>query len=109
MLRAAFGAIGLRRSGRFLYAPSSATPSYVCSWAVRRGDDPAGPWQIDRRCSPLRQPTDLTSQEQAAGLGVNFWRHHLLVTPAGQARIYFNSGKYGTEQMYSMICNKPIA
>jgi hypothetical protein len=37
------------------------------------------------------------------GIGVNFWRHYLLVTPKGQVRIFFNSGTYGTEQMYSLV------
>jgi hypothetical protein len=39
----------------------------------------------------------------AAGLGTNLWRHHLLVTPGGKARIFFNSGRYGQEQMYSCV------
>ncbi len=34
-----------------------------------------------------------------------FWRHHLLVTSEGQARIYFNSGPYGHEQMYSLVAD----
>lgn len=60
-------------------------------------------WEPDTLHSPFLFPEDLTSEQIEAGLGVNFWRHHLLVTPKGQARIYFNSGKYGTEQMYSLI------
>jgi hypothetical protein len=48
-------------------------------------------------------PDDLTDKELEAGLGVNFWHHHLLVTPGGKTRIFFNSGAYGKEQMYSLI------
>jgi hypothetical protein len=62
-----------------------------------------GDWEPDTLHSPFLFPEDLTDEEMEAGLGINFWRHHLLVTPGGQARIYFNSGKYGTEQMYSLV------
>jgi len=62
-----------------------------------------GDWEPDTQHSPFLFPKDLTGAQIEAGLGVNFWRHHLLVTPGGQTRIYFNSGKYGTEQMYSLI------
>jgi predicted GH43/DUF377 family glycosyl hydrolase len=62
-----------------------------------------GDWAPDTLNSPFAYPNDLTKEELKAGMGVNFWRHHLLVTPNGQKRIYFNSGNYGTEQMYSLI------
>jgi hypothetical protein len=45
----------------------------------------------------------LAAPEIDAGLGVNFWRHYLLVTPGGNIRIFFNSGPYGKEQMYSLV------
>lgn len=35
-----------------------------------------------------------------AGDGVNLWRQHVVVTQ-GTTRLLYNSGKYGTEQMYS--------
>lgn len=62
-----------------------------------------GTWQADEKHSPFVYPDKLTAEEKAAGLGVNFWRHHLLVTPQGRVRIFFNSGAYGTEQMYSLV------
>jgi hypothetical protein len=71
-------------------------------WAVCGASRPAGAWRLDDTRSPLLRPSDLTPQQTAAGLGTNFWRHHLLVTDSGQARIFFNSGAYGREQMYSM-------
>jgi hypothetical protein len=72
-------------------------------WVVCDGPDPEGPWQPDTEHSPFRWPEQLTQAELEAGLGVNFGRHHLLVTSSGQARIYFNSGPYGHEQMYSLL------
>lgn len=71
-------------------------------WAVCDSDFPDHGWRVDSTSSPFLRPENLSPVELDAGLGVNFWRHHLLVTPAGQARIFFNSGKYGTEQMYSL-------
>ncbi len=78
----------------------------LAGWATCRGAVPDRHWETDTAHSPFRYPNDLTAAELKAGLGVNFWRHHLLVTPSGRARIFFNSGQYGTEQMYSMA---PVA
>jgi len=72
-------------------------------WAICRDGAPDGEWRVDNSRSPFLYPEQLTPEQLAAGLGVNFWRHHLLVTPSGRARIFFNSGKYGTEQMYSLV------
>lgn len=72
-------------------------------WVICDGDPLDGRWRADTEHSPFRLPQQLTSEERSAGLGVNFWRHHLLVTPAGRKRIFFNSGKYGSEQMYSLV------
>lgn len=72
-------------------------------WVVTEGTDIHGPWRPDTQRSPLRYVDQLTQAELDAGLGTNFWRHHLLVTPGGQARIFFNSGAYGKEQMYSWV------
>ena len=72
-------------------------------WVVCDGDPLEGIWRADTQHSPFRRPEQLTSAELAAGVGVNFWRHHLLVTPQGRMRIFFNSGKYGSEQMYSLV------
>jgi hypothetical protein len=72
-------------------------------WATCEGPNPDGKWKVDTNHSPFLYPGGLTQDQLNAGLGVNFWRHHLLVTPSGQARIFFNSGKYGVEQMYSLV------
>jgi len=60
-------------------------------------------WEVDTRYSPFVYPENLSEEERRAGLGVNLWRHHLLATPGARARIFFNSGTYGTEQMYSLV------
>ncbi len=72
-------------------------------WVQSTGDWINAEWEPVSEYSPFRYPEDLNPHELEAGLGVNFWRHHMLVTPEGQARIYFNSGQYGTEQMYSLV------
>ena len=69
------------------------------------GPDLEGLWRPDTGHSPLRRPEQLAEAELQAGLGVNFWRHHLLAVSSGQARIYFNSGPYGREQMYSLVAD----
>jgi hypothetical protein len=75
-------------------------------WAVCSGETPDSQWTILDSSSPFVTPEQLSQFELDAGLGVNFWRHHLLVTPSGGARIFFNSGAYGKEQMYSLT---PVA
>ena len=72
-------------------------------WEFCEDKFPDRGWRSDTAHSPFAYPESLSREELDAGLGVNFWRHHLLVTRAGQARIFFNSGKYGTEQMYSLV------
>lgn len=72
-------------------------------WAICDDRMPDRGWRVDTKHSPLLRPDSLSPEELSAGLGVNFWRHHLLLARGGQARIFFNSGKYGTEQMYSLV------
>jgi hypothetical protein len=72
-------------------------------WLLCDAAMPDSGWSVDGRHSPFLHPEQLTSEQLAAGLGVNFWRHHLLATPQGRARIFFNSGKYGSEQMFSLV------
>jgi len=65
-------------------------PGFETDWVLEKG-------------GPFLYPKDLSAEEIEAGLAVNFWRHHLLATPGGQVRIFFNSGAYGKEQMYSLV------
>lgn len=74
-------------------------------WVKSTANDINSEWTPMNEYSPLKHPSELTTEEERAGLGTNFWRHHLLVTPKGKARIYFNSGFYGKEQMYSWSIN----
>ena len=70
-------------------------------WAVHEGGNIETGWRVDDTTGPIFSVNGLCETEREAGLGVNFWRHHLLVTPSGRERIFFNSGAYGREQMYS--------
>jgi hypothetical protein len=72
-------------------------------WAISSGRNPDSGWSILDSASPFVTPESLAGGEREAGLGVNFWRHHLLIAPSGRARIFFNSGPYGMEQMYSLV------
>ena len=75
-------------------------------WITCDSQDLSKGWKVDTKHSPLLHPDRLTEAELAGGAGVNLWRHHLLSTPGGQARIFTNSGAYGTEQMYSYVMVK---
>jgi len=72
-------------------------------WVICDSKDIKDTWLPDTQHSPFCYPDQLNQEELEAGLSTNFWRHHLLVTPGGQARIFFNSGTYGKEQMYSWV------
>ncbi len=72
-------------------------------WIICSGNRLDDKWYSDSINSPLIHIEDLSEDEKKAGIGVNLWSHHLLVTPQGQARIFVNSGEYGTEQMYSYV------
>jgi len=77
-------------------------PPSLGGWAICSAKLPDSAWSVNRENSPFRLPDQLSDEERRAGLGVNFWRHHLLVTHGGRARIFFNSGRYGSEQMFSL-------
>lgn len=78
-------------------------PPSLGGWAICRDNRADGAWEVDTEHSPIVSPDDLGATEGNGAIGVNFWRHHLLITPRGRARIFLNSGKYGTEQLYSLI------
>ena len=59
---------------------------------------PLGGWHASDE--PIEWIEDIPAQAVADGEGVNFWRHHL-IRADGTVRIFYNSGSYGTEQMYS--------
>lgn len=49
---------------------------------------------------PIEWLKDLPAEAIQDGEGVNLWRHHLLMLPSGRSAIFYNSGAYGTEQLY---------
>jgi len=59
---------------------------------------PASGWVVADR--PFETIDEIPAAALAAGEGVNLWRHHLLVAP-GVERLFYNSGAYGHEQLYS--------
>ena len=52
---------------------------------------------------PLEWISDIPADALANGEGVNLWRQHLLALPDGRWGLYYNSGRYGTEQMYAQM------
>ncbi|MGA2661522.1 MAG: hypothetical protein ABSH34_28915 [Verrucomicrobiota bacterium] len=85
--------------GKFWWEPAPSQGG----WARCDSADPSRGWKLDTGFSPLKAVSGLSEIERAAGIEVNLWRHHLLITPSRQARIFFNSGRYGHEQMFSAI------
>ena len=57
---------------------------------------------------PILALNDIEEDAARAGEGVNFWRHHLVVT-AGGVGLYYNSGAYGCEQLYGRVARDPQA
>lgn len=49
---------------------------------------------------PIEWMSDLPEAATTAGEGTNHWRQHILVV-GERARLYYNSGFYGEEQLYS--------
>lgn len=50
--------------------------------------------------APLEAIEDIPADALADGEGVNFWRHHL-IKAGDTVRVFYNSGPYGKEQLYS--------
>lgn len=103
-----------RENGKWigLINASSTPPEETCDrepapsmggWAICEDACPDGVWTLDTERSPFLRTENLEATAIEAGVGVNFWRHHLLIMRSGEMRIFFNSGKYGHEQMYSLV------
>jgi hypothetical protein len=58
---------------------------------------------------PIEWIEDPSSARLAAGEGVNLWRHHVLALPDGRLAIYYNTGSYGTEQLYMKLAEESTA
>ncbi|MBR7838860.1 hypothetical protein KDL01_36675, partial [Actinospica durhamensis] len=61
-------------------------------------EDPTTGWHLADQ--PFEWIDDIPAPALEAGEGVNLWRHHLLVTDHA-TRLFYNSGFYGQEQMFS--------
>jgi len=59
---------------------------------------PTSGWTVADR--PFETIEEIPPEAIAAGEGVNLWRHHLLAA-VGVRRLFYNSGSYGHEQLYS--------
>jgi hypothetical protein len=90
----------------------SATPVYeghgepdpsVGGWARCDEAFPISGWKFDLKQSPIELPSQLSTAAKQHGESTNLWRHHLLVLPDERARIYYNSGTYGAEQLYARV------
>lgn len=54
---------------------------------------------------PLEYEKDIPEYARMNGEGVNMWRHHMFVLPEGGLLCLYNSGNYGSEQMFGKISN----
>ena len=59
---------------------------------------PTSGWSV--AAHPFETIEEIPPDAIAAGEGVNLWRHHLLAAD-GVRRLFYNSGPYGHEQLYS--------
>ena len=73
----------------------------VAGWARCDEAFPTGGWIFDLKQSPIELPEKMAMAAKQSGESTNFWRHYLLVLPDERARIYYNSGQYGNEQIYA--------
>jgi len=77
---------------------SEEPPPSLGGLAFTDAEYPVTGWTLTDR--PFEWITDIPTDALAAGEGVNLWRHHVLVTP-DVTRLFYNSGSYGCEQLYS--------
>jgi len=68
-------------------------------WAYTAESWPVKGWQVADE--PIERIEDVPDAARQAGEGTNFWRQHLLVLPDGRMLLYYNSGPYGSEQMFA--------
>ena len=75
----------------------------VGGWAWCDTPLPTSGWRFDLKQSPIEHPLHLSAVSKQHGETTNLWRHYLLVLPDERARIYYNSGEYGREQIYARV------
>ena len=67
-------------------------------WAYCDEEWPVKNWHL--LAEPMEWINDIPQDALANGEGTNLWRHHALILPDGRIAVYYNSGYYGTEQLY---------
>jgi hypothetical protein len=53
--------------------------------------------------SPIERIEDMPKAALEAGEGYNLWRQFIHILPDGRAELFYNSGYYGREQLYSKV------
>ncbi len=76
-------------------------PPSLPGFAVSDADLPDRGWRW--LPEPMEWIADIPAAALADGEGVNLWRQHLLALPDGRWGLFYNSGTYGTEQLYGKI------
>lgn len=77
---------------------SEEPPPSLGGLAFSDAEFPAAGWTL--AAQPFERIEALSPEALTDGEGVNLWRHHVLVTPAA-TRLFYNSGPYGQEQLFS--------
>lgn len=67
-------------------------------WAYTEEEFPIMGWQVLPQ--PIEYISDIPDSAVADGEGENLWRHHLVILPDRTAYCLYNSGEYGSEQMF---------
>jgi hypothetical protein len=55
---------------------------------------------------PIERIEDIPNPAKALGEGTNLWRQHILALPDGRLALFYNSGYYGTEQLFMKVSEK---
>jgi len=77
---------------------SEEPPPSLGGLAYTDAELPIEGWVISD--GPFERIDEIPQDAFAAGEGVNFWRHHALIA-GDTVRLFYNSGRYGTEQLFS--------
>ncbi|WBU37450.1 hypothetical protein [Homoserinibacter sp. YIM 151385] len=67
---------------------------------------PTSGWELDEQ--PIEWVSDIPDDAIERGEGTNLWRQHILVL-RDSVRLYYNSGFYGREQLYSKTADRAVA
>ena len=71
-------------------------------FAFTEAEYPNNGWEAAQE--PLEHEIDIPENARKEGEGVNMWRHHLFVLPSDDLVCIYNTGDYGSEQMFAKFC-----